>query len=371
MSDLLTRLAERALGRAAPAVQPRLAPRFADPFPAPSLLAEEAEEVDAVRPRPALAARAAAPHHPPGPAAHPPAAPSRAEHRPAAEPARTSDPADAAAPASPPLSPPSPHASEPPLLATPVRDDAGDADAGHETLFSREVVVEHASPPAASRMSAPRAGDAGDADRPPRRGEVGPGDRDRAARADTDASFISRADLPARPRDAEDDGDGLLMPRAASHAPRSGLRDDPPPPAPPFPAEAARQPASAPAGLAREAPAVADAAARVSANPDRESAAGPVAREEQASAGSNATRESGTQAVAVTRVRRADRDAAEGDAAMPAHGAEAAPERPVIRVTIGRIEVRAAPPPQQPAPRQGWQPPVMSLDAFLKREAGR
>jgi hypothetical protein len=50
-----------------------------------------------------------------------------------------------------------------------------------------------------------------------------------------------------------------------------------------------------------------------------------------------------------------------------------AEERPVVRVTIGRIEVRAAPAPAQPQPaaRPGWKPPVLSLDDYLQREAGR
>jgi hypothetical protein len=60
-------------------------------------------------------------------------------------------------------------------------------------------------------------------------------------------------------------------------------------------------------------------------------------------------------------------------ASREAEAREGGEERPVIRVTIGRIEVRAAP--QTPAPaapaRKGWQPPVMGLDAYLKREGGR
>ena len=48
---------------------------------------------------------------------------------------------------------------------------------------------------------------------------------------------------------------------------------------------------------------------------------------------------------------------------------QAAPERPVVHVTIGRIEVRAVTPPvaPQPQPAPGWQPPVLSLDDYLKR----
>ncbi|HEU4560202.1 MAG TPA: hypothetical protein VFS20_20300, partial [Longimicrobium sp.] len=71
MSDLLTRLAQRALGTAAPAVQPRLPSRFADApgDAAPSLLREEAAEVEAFAPRIAPSPR-------PAPAAaHPSPAP--------------------------------------------------------------------------------------------------------------------------------------------------------------------------------------------------------------------------------------------------------------------------------------------------------
>jgi hypothetical protein len=44
-------------------------------------------------------------------------------------------------------------------------------------------------------------------------------------------------------------------------------------------------------------------------------------------------------------------------------------ERPVVHVTIGRIEVRAVTPPAapQPQPAPGWAPPVLTLDEYLKR----
>jgi len=45
-------------------------------------------------------------------------------------------------------------------------------------------------------------------------------------------------------------------------------------------------------------------------------------------------------------------------------------ERPVVHVTIGRIEVRAVTPPApapEPRPAPGWTPPVLSLDEYLKR----
>ncbi|HEX2205656.1 MAG TPA: hypothetical protein VHG91_20255 [Longimicrobium sp.] len=51
---------------------------------------------------------------------------------------------------------------------------------------------------------------------------------------------------------------------------------------------------------------------------------------------------------------------------------EAEEARPVVRVTIGRIEVRAAPPPapQRPA-APAWTPPVMTLEEYLAREGRR
>jgi hypothetical protein len=49
-------------------------------------------------------------------------------------------------------------------------------------------------------------------------------------------------------------------------------------------------------------------------------------------------------------------------------GPTAPPEpAPTIQVTIGRIEVRATPPPATPPPRQRAAAPVMSLDAYLNR----
>ena len=49
------------------------------------------------------------------------------------------------------------------------------------------------------------------------------------------------------------------------------------------------------------------------------------------------------------------------------------PEPPIIRVTIGRIEVRAImqPAPVAERPRAARTPPVLSLDAYLKQRSGR
>ncbi len=43
---------------------------------------------------------------------------------------------------------------------------------------------------------------------------------------------------------------------------------------------------------------------------------------------------------------------------------------PTIQVTIGRIEVRATPPPSQPPQRQRSVPPVMSLEEYLRQRSG-
>lgn len=52
-------------------------------------------------------------------------------------------------------------------------------------------------------------------------------------------------------------------------------------------------------------------------------------------------------------------------------GAQHAPEPPIIRVTIGRIEVRAAAPPAPPAETAAPPKPKMSLDEYLRQHNGR
>jgi hypothetical protein len=42
---------------------------------------------------------------------------------------------------------------------------------------------------------------------------------------------------------------------------------------------------------------------------------------------------------------------------------------PTVHVTIGRIEVRATPPPVK-SQKERWKPPVMSLDEYLSRQRG-
>ena len=93
-------------------------------------------------------------------------------------------------------------------------------------------------------------------------------------------------------------------------------------------------------------------------------------------------RQHGSEALLMPVARRRGEQAAEVDQEdgaraearqerMPAARVEK--ERPVVQVTIGRIEVRAVHPPAAPQPARGpgWTPPVLSLDEYLKREGGR
>ena len=54
----------------------------------------------------------------------------------------------------------------------------------------------------------------------------------------------------------------------------------------------------------------------------------------------------------------------------PAQQAGSPPVTPTINVTIGRIEVRATPPPRAPEPAPRTPAPVMSLDEYLRQRAG-
>jgi hypothetical protein len=54
----------------------------------------------------------------------------------------------------------------------------------------------------------------------------------------------------------------------------------------------------------------------------------------------------------------------------PAQRPGSPPVAPTINVTIGRIEVRATPPPRAPAPAPRPPAPVMSLDEYLRQRAG-
>jgi hypothetical protein len=54
----------------------------------------------------------------------------------------------------------------------------------------------------------------------------------------------------------------------------------------------------------------------------------------------------------------------------PAQLSMSPPLPPTINVTIGRIEVRATPPPRAPAPPRRASAPIMSLDEYLRQRAG-
>lgn len=54
---------------------------------------------------------------------------------------------------------------------------------------------------------------------------------------------------------------------------------------------------------------------------------------------------------------------------QPARDMETAPPAPAIRVTIGRVEVRAAPPAEQALP-PAQRRPVLSLSEYLRDRDG-
>lgn len=58
-------------------------------------------------------------------------------------------------------------------------------------------------------------------------------------------------------------------------------------------------------------------------------------------------------------------------AGRPADERQSSEPEPTVRVHIGRIEVRATPPPAEPAKKPRRKTPVMSLDDYLERRNGR
>ncbi len=324
MSDLLTRLAQRALGVAAPALEPRLPSRYAGASPGDEpAFVEESVETEATPSF--ISRRSAAPHRSAEPpVAHPPAPSAAVEqgraadgsrriHPPAVPPVLPPRAEEAAVDAHPPIDPPR---RTHPADAAPARPAAGE-DGLREVDAFVEAEDEFAPlfPPARARRMDARRVDAGAGDpHLPRALELShpadPADATDAVRAeDADAG------RDAAPRDdsAEDEG---------------GLREV---------AKVVEREADGRARTRAEVrPMEVDATRRADGVPVRAVERGP-----------------GAESVD----RREDDE----------------PARPVVRVSIGRIEVRAAPaaPAPQPVARPGWTPPVMPLADYLEREAGR
>jgi len=346
MSDLLTRLARRALGTAPPALHPRLPARFAGtPGDADSPLPrEEWAETEAA---PALASpRGAAA---PAPAAHRAEAPVLRRPSSTGPVART-DPAAATHP----RQPAAEQAPARPVLASPPVDGVlerfADGDDPHPSTLP--AAAAHASPPPTEVSSADVDAGAHRPSSPPRS-------------APPARTWPERGDDGSHPLEQlveAEAGEGLLMPRASSGPSR-------PPPAAGEDAAVAtegRRPSTGRAAAPPPPPRIAGEPGepgRVVSRGD----GGPVLRAEGETAaadGGRGVETPGTRAARPDAVRVAERPA------RPAAG-ERGGERPVVRVTIGRIEVRAAEPAPRPAARAGWTPPVLSLDQYLKRESKR
>jgi hypothetical protein len=338
MSDLLTRLAQRALGTAAPAVQPRLPSRFADTPGDASLLLRE-EEVEAIAPR-------AAPSPRPAPAAHPSPAPNPVLRRELdsvgpRDAVRTRE-TDA-------VHPPREDAAPRPVAkptARPVEEPAARPvvpAAGIEQMVERVVDEHHPAPVRSigSQSAASPAARPVDVDQPRPASAAPPAQSAEHAREAGDGGFHPIHVLV----EAEDDE--LLMPRSTVRARNVTQRGE----------DGASPPASPTACPRREAESGIVEVAEVA------EVAETRAEHRERDADSTGTQPRGS-VVRPEAVRVAER---------PAAKAEEQPERPVVRVTIGRIEVRAAPAPAQPQPaaRPGWKPPVLSLDDYLEREARR
>jgi hypothetical protein len=325
MSDLLTRLAERALGVAPPALEPRLPSRYAGSSSADDEPAFVEESVEIESAPSSLPRRPASPNHiaePPVP--HPPA-PFEAveEGRAADEPRRIHPPAVPAA--LPPRAERGTEAVHPaihpprravhPVDAAPARPaPAEDGLREVDAFVEAEDDFAPLFPPARARRTDARRVDAA-ADDPHLPRAVEPAGTEGGS-GEVVKVVQSKGEERARPRGADSAGDDGGLREVVKVVEREA--DGPPRP------------------RADVRPVEADAPRRADAVPARAAERGPVAER--------------------------------GDVS-----ADEEPARPVVRVSIGRIEVRAAPaaPAPQPAARPGWSPPVMPLADYLKREAGR
>jgi hypothetical protein len=334
VSDFLSRLAERALG-AAPPLQPLLGSRFAAPAEPADGFVEETVERDGSKPalrRSVADASAAAPRAP------------------AAEAAVTLDAPSA------PLAQPSPAESHAPSTAEgrpPVEDRTPSPD---QTAPAADVRAAASSTrPFAPDGATPQAREVAPSARAP---EISPPSPVRAS----DRVPAGRVE-GSRPRaehrvETERARDELLMPASA----------------PPD------RPASASTAPAREdgsTPVPGVEARRVAGDVRAD-----AARHSGEPADDREPREHVSDALLMPVARRGEAMSVDGDRANGPRGDARQPwaeharvekERPVVQVTIGRIEVRAVHPPAapQPAHTPGWTPPVLSLDEYLKRGGGR
>ncbi len=326
MSDFLSRLAERALG-VAPMVQPLVDSRYAagpgDAAAAAPGFTETHAEREAVPSAASGAAPAVGRPAAPGPAAAAgsPPAPPAAEAGLREVVVETAAPPRAEAAGPPPAAGPEPEPArgEALLLPRPAQDDDAPRPVRGEEEGIREV-----------------------------RARAGPRPAPAVARADP-ATATATAGTAAGARehaDTDEDDDAVLMPLRPGP---DEVLHDPGGDGPPRVVEAAVDAAG-------------DAGSFAAAH-----AAGP--RPHPA-----ARRPAGVRLLPREERREPDGGARPGAALAAAArppAAETGDARPVVRVTIGRVEVRAvAPPaaPAQPAPRPSWTPPLLSLDDYLRRD---
>lgn len=314
MSDFLSRLAERALG-ATPPLQPLVGSRFAVPSEPADGFVEETVEAEGSAPTVRRSTDTAA--APPRPAAEGPssAGPPSPVHVPTPAPESRTPPPAASRPQSLDRA-----AQEGPLVASSARPFAHHDDARP----AREVAPSaRAAEPSPSRVRASSGVPAA-----PPEGSLRGGPRAETERVQDDELLIPAStppDPPAVESTASTREDGSA-PLPAVEARRRGAGDSPDATQPARDGEHASEALLMPAARGAEARAV---------------------------------------------------DGDSGDARQPwAERMPAAPvqkERPVVQVTIGRIEVRAVHPPAAPesARGAGWSPPVLSLDEYLKRGGGR
>jgi hypothetical protein len=404
MSDALHRLAARALGRP-DTLKPALRGLFVDDGIGAGLQEEDAGgDVDpftatdaAPRPQPAADRLRATPA----------TAPRRTSGEPAAAAgARGNAPPQPPAPADAPLLPPqhhdgARHAPSPPSEPTavvPERTAAASPEAPASPRVQPAAPSSTPAPPlppsrAATAASAPEAALLVP-DWVPSEGQP---EGDPSREADATVSKVQAPSSPVVPRRISplterahvvpDPADGPVSRRTATTPPPTSPDGAP---AEPLRATAARQ-------VARAETAAEPAAGRTSAA-ERPPAASPLEASVVGSADTRPTPRDADPQTSETlllphrrRTRRGDgQDSADlrnsdgqqnGDAARTERFAptalrqpqqrDGADERPVVHVTIGRVEVRAAPPPPPPpaTARAGWSPPVVSLDAYLKRGA--